>query len=153
MAPFPTAHSKKYFFTLSIPILSRLLASPDQQLLQVSFLPLPLGFLGILTSAFHYHLQMTTSGVSWGCIACACTPGGVRGAKKKEARKGREKRERKGAPKKERREGKENMQKKRKSGKKLIKRKKDLKRKTHWWRPVSDNRKRLKEKEPMKKQT
>ena len=60
VTPFPTTHSKKYFFALPIPILSRLLAPPDQQLLQVSSRPLPLGFLGILTSAFQYHLQMTT---------------------------------------------------------------------------------------------
>ena len=85
-------------------------------------------------------------------------PGGSKRGAKKERRKrkkqgkGEKKRERKGAPKKERREGKENMQKKRKSGKKS-KVKKDIKRKPHGWRPVSDNMKRLKEKEPMKKET
>ena len=74
--------------------------------------------LEIIEVFFQTHSAVAYPG--W-CIACACTPGGLRGAqkggaKKKEARKGREKRERKGAPKKERREGKENMQKKRKEG-------------------------------------
>ena len=73
------------------------------------------------------------------------------GRKRKKQGKGEKKRERKGAPKKERREGKENMQKKRKSGKKSREKMKKKKRKTHGWRPVSDNRKRLKKKEPVKK--
>ena len=61
VAPFPTTHSKNHSFALLISILSSLIASPDQQLLQVSSLPLPLGFLGLATSTFH-------------CIICIWPP-------------------------------------------------------------------------------
>ena len=93
-----------------------------------------------------------------GCIACACTPGGLRGAPKRRGEKERSKE-------KERKKGKEKGRQRRREGKgkKICKRKgkegrnqKKIgykKKKTHGWRPVSDNRKILKEKEPMKKET
>ena len=63
-------------------------------------------------------LMSLNSGVSWGCIACACTPGGLRGAPKRRGEKERSKeRERKKGKEKGRqrmREGK---------GKKICKRK------------------------------
>ena len=92
-----------------------------------------------------------------GCIACACTPGGSKRGAKKEGRK--RKKQGKGEKK-----GKEKGRQRRIEGKgmKICKRKGKVERnqkktgykiKTHGWRPVSDNRKRLKEKEPMKKET
>ena len=97
------------------------------------------------------------SGVSWGCIACACTPGGLKGAPKRRGEKERSKeRERNKGKKrgaKEGEKGRERKYAKEKEKREEIKRKLDIKRKTHGWLPVSDNRKRLKEKEPMKKET
>ena len=52
---------------------------------------------GISSPLSHYNLWRTpsqTSGVSWGCIACACTPGGHKGAPKSD-QKGRQKRKKK----------------------------------------------------------
>ena len=97
------------------------------------------------------HGYIQSSGVSWGMDSVRLHPGGLRGAperrgEKERSMEGREKRERKGAPKKERREGKGRERKYAKETEKReeIKRKQDIKRKTHGWRPVSDNRKKIK---------
>ena len=83
--------------------------------------------------------------------------GGLRGAPKRRGEKERSKeRERKKGKKrgaKEGEKGRERKYAKEKEKWEEIQRKKDIKRKTHGWRPVSDNRKRLKGKEPMKKET
>ena len=90
-----------------------------------------------------------------GCIVCACTPGGLRGAPKRRGEKERSKER-------DRNKGKEKGHQRRREGKgkKICKRKgkvgrnqkkKGYKKKTHGWRPVSDNRKSLKEREPMKR--
>ena len=112
-------------------------------------------------SALVFRLRWTlapSSGVSWRVHSVRLHPGGgLRGAPKRRGEKERSKER-------ERKKGKEKGRQRRREGKgkKICKRKGKegqnqkkigYKRKTHGWRPVSDNRNRLKEKEPMKKET
>ena len=108
------------------------------------------------------HLQLRTSsvssGVSWGVLDSVCLhPGGSkRGAKKEgQKRKKQGKGEKKGKEKghQRRREGKGKKICKRKGKEGRNQKKIGYKKKNTQWRPVSDNTKRLEEKEPMKKET